>query len=616
MGPICPTPVNPTVNPGSWLTFLCKASDAPGEPHPVAFYKELFANDQRNLLFDYFMEVSGGRVNVSGSDVFGWFPMTVNTDTISPAKRNNGTNPNRSQTVQDCISAGVAGIAARGQSIDIGKYDGVIAVVNVPVDAGAAGQGLTANASEEVAFYEHEMLHVYGLPHSMAMSAAPSNDHVWEGGTDSEYNDCWDIMSWRTCTRQITTSAHGGSGPELQIAYRDALAWMPLGRIFVKDARDVAPSTVTLAPVGEPSASGFLMAKIAFPLIGSYVVEFRVKASFDGAVLAPVVLIRELRKDGRTYLVRRGNDISFFKAGDVFTDLGNYLSISIDSITTHAATITIHTRVSSPTQLGEKCGDKFFGAIRQCPPDSVCKERRTGTITSVDWFCQPAPDVARFVSRTGTPTTTIAPGASFTEVVTFLNSGEVPWVGQHTMAVGDSLSGFPAQSFAVGSVASPVEPQQSTSHAFTLQAPSQPGTYNLGFALRDSINRVLAASPAAQIVVGAPNTPVDNAGLAIASAPSSLRNGESGNVTVTGQNIGTTTWSSQRYSLQLGRNLRISLPASSVPVTGSVAPGGSQSFTFTVMCNGQGQGSFSAQMAETQAGKFGQQVGRTIICQP
>jgi len=582
----------------------------------VAFYKELFASDQRNLLFDYFMEVSGGMADVSGSDVFGWFPMTVNTDTISPEKRNNTTDPNRSRTLQDCISAGVAGLAARGQSIDIARYVGVIAVVNVPVDAGQAGQGLTANVDDEVAFYEHEMLHVHGLPHSMAMSKALSNDHVRESGTDSEYNDCWDIMSWKTCTPQIATPAHGGSGPELQSAYRATLGWMPAGRIFTKDALDVAPSTVTLAPVGEPSQPGFLMAKIGYPSIGSYVVEFRVRASFDGTVAAPAILIRELRRNGRTYLVKRADGSSVFRPGDVFTDLGNYLSISVDSFTAHAATVTIRTRVSSPAQLDQICGDKFFGVMRQCPAGSVCKPRITGQLTTIDYFCLSAPDVARFVSRTGTPTTTIAPGASFTEVVTFLDSGEVPWEGQHTMAIGDSSSGFPAQSFAVGSAAAPVEPGQSTSRAFALQAPTQPGTYNLAFALRDSIGRVLAGSPTAQIVVGVLNTPVDNASLTIVSAPSSLRNGASGTVTVSAQNIGTTTWTPQRHSLQLGRGMRISLPAPSVAVTGSVAPTGSQSFAFTVMCNGQGQGSFTAQMAEAVIGKFGQQVARTIVCQP
>jgi hypothetical protein len=175
---------------------------------------------------------------------------------------------------------------------------------------------------------------------------------------------------------------------------------------------------------------------------------------------------------------------------------------------------------------------------------------------------------------------------------------------------------FPAQSFTVGSVQAPVNPGQSVTQTFAVRTPAQPGTHDLAFVLRSPFGDLLAASPTQQVVVAAPNSPVDNASLTLVSAPGSLPNGGSGSVTVTALNTGSTTWASPGYSLRLARGLRVSLPQQFASVSGNVAPGASQTFTFGVICNGQGQGWFSARMSGGQSGIFGQQAARTIVCQP
>lgn len=232
----------------------------------------------------------------------------------------------------------------------------------------------------------------------------------------------------------------------------------------------------------------------------------------------------------------------------------------------------------------------------------------------------PPLDAAHFVSQTAAPTAAVAPTAVFNETVIFSNGGGTPWLGSHTMSIAASAQSgaqiFPAQSFALGSAQTPVNPGQSTSQTFAVHAPAQPGTYDLAFVLHNPAGQLLAASPTQQIVVAAPNTAVNNASLTIVSAPGSLPNGVPGSVTVAVLNTGTTIWSSPTYSLRLGRGLRLSLPQPSAPVVGSVAPGVSQALTFGIVCNGQGQGWLTAQMAESQNGVFGQRVSRTVVCQP
>jgi hypothetical protein len=389
-----------TPAPGSWLVLLCKASDASSvEPHPKEFYETLFSKSESDLLYAYFQDVSGGTVDVSGSRVYGWFPMPVDTATLQ--SRRNGAAVTRAQTAQDCKTSAVAAIAATGTVVDPTKYAGVVTVINVEVDSGAAGDSVVDNTVEASGpwFLEHEMLHVLGLDdagngHSWRASPDSSSDHVWDHGGDVEYNDCWDIMSWQTCVYQFAgfQTSMGPQGPELQEEYRQKLGWLPSNRI---DVVSLSPSsathTVKLAPVSEPEKPGFLLTRIDLPGRGHYAVEYREKSGFDRGIPFHAVLIREVRQNGVSYLVtpQAGSDHSTgWRKGAVFTDSNNFLRISVDDIVPGEATITVNTAFASGTAApGALCGDKYRGQIANCPPTTDCMARRTGQLVSIDWFC-------------------------------------------------------------------------------------------------------------------------------------------------------------------------------------------------------------------------------------
>ncbi len=227
------------------------------------------------------------------------------------------------------------------------------------------------------------------------------------------------------------------------------------------------------------------------------------------------------------------------------------------------------------------------------------------------------PDAAQFVSQTSAPSN-LAPRAIFTQSVTFSNIGGVAWSGTHTMSVARSfqtgLQEFQAPTFSLGASVSEIFPGDQVTRIFSITAPSQPGTYNLGLVLKNGSDQLLASSPTQQIVIAVPNTQFDNAIMRIDRAPGSLRDGQHDTITVTATNIGTTTWT-PTYLLRLSRGLRISLPEFNKPVIGRVSPGQSQTYSFEVICNGRGQGFFSAQMAG-RGTIFGQIATRTVLCQP
>jgi hypothetical protein len=208
----------PPPQAGSWLVLLCKASDAPQEPHPVSYYEELFSKQQVDFLYTYFDVVSNHTLDVSGSQVFGWFTMSVNTATIAPDVRNNAMPVTRGQTANDCKAAALGGLGAKGLSVDPSNYSGVITVINVPTDPGEAGGKsvvVSYHPEGEIGFLAHEMLHVLGLRHSNTAAVDVGSHHRWKNGGDEEYNDCWDMMSFRTCVFGFQTN-RGLQGPELQ----------------------------------------------------------------------------------------------------------------------------------------------------------------------------------------------------------------------------------------------------------------------------------------------------------------------------------------------------------------------------------------------------------------
>jgi hypothetical protein len=239
------------------------------------------------------------------------------------------------------------------------------------------------------------------------------------------------------------------------------------------------------------------------------------------------------------------------------------------------------------------------------------------------------PDAARFVQSQVPATAPVAPGATLTRTVTFVNSGGHSWTGDHTMSVARSgqsgVAEFTAATFTLGSTASPIDPGDNVVRNFSAIAPLTPGTYDLVFAVQDNAGRNLATSTREQIVVAVPGAPLNNAAITIDSFPGSISGVspvnppsgyKSGSVNVTVRNTGTTVWQPGSYALRLARTMRISVPQQSVALPNVVSPGGSASLTFTVTCTGTGLGSFSVQMSGGTQGRFGPSAGRNITCNP
>lgn len=331
-----------------WAIVLCKFSDVDAEPQPPEFFQDFFTETGigQGGLFDYWRDMSFGAIDLTGSQVRGWYTISLSRDKAIGWTQWHLYSSHlpfvpieRFDLIKACIDAG-------DQDFYYPDYHGIVAILNAPPDSGSVGSGDMALNLDgrtktyglvkldplawNVSFAAHEMGHGYGLDHSFdswsATSCAP-----W--GKAGEYCDGWDIMSslsFGGMHPEIKGQGvrFGPSGPGLNAAYRSMLGWIPSGRVW-----SYIPYTYTrlvpLAGLQTPAGSGFLLAKV-WPGLGNdyYAVEFTRRLSWDRNILRDAVLVRQVH-NSRTYLVKGNTGRADLVPGDYFASAADNIMIGV-----------------------------------------------------------------------------------------------------------------------------------------------------------------------------------------------------------------------------------------------------------------------------------------------
>jgi hypothetical protein len=66
-----------------YIVLLCKASDIPTIPHPLAYYQQMFTDNTPSLhnVYNYFLDESYGAIDIAGTQVKDW----LDTGYLSPS---------------------------------------------------------------------------------------------------------------------------------------------------------------------------------------------------------------------------------------------------------------------------------------------------------------------------------------------------------------------------------------------------------------------------------------------------------------------------------------------------------------------------------------------------
>ena len=145
---------------------------------------------------DYFRDVSHGRADLGGSQVYGWFLMNHSKADLNAYRqemiaedKKNGTALAQKLTRQRIVDWGAE--AAAEHDVDLSKFFATVFVFSGAVDYFGRAGAVVVNFnpddpqmfSVDLTGVSHEMGHGYGLTHSL------------RDGATSGYGDSWDIMS-------------------------------------------------------------------------------------------------------------------------------------------------------------------------------------------------------------------------------------------------------------------------------------------------------------------------------------------------------------------------------------------------------------------------------------
>lgn len=320
-----------------WAVLLCKFKDDNSEPFTRQFYERFFTSvgaGSQNMV-DYFRDVSHGKLDLGGTEVFGWYTLNKRRSDY----KGSGPNPDGRQQLVEWAKQ-----AATEDGVDLSTFYGVVVCMNVNTDLfGSVRQAVCDNLSMEPSVLGQEMGHGYGLDHSRA------------DGSDDDYRDSWDIMSTWAPAHMAHHSEFGQIGPGLNAWNMRGRGWLDESRVWKGGAAGYE-ATVELRPLHRRDLPGLLAAEVG----DGYLVEFRMRERWDAGIPRPAVLVHRFQ-DNRSYLMRGTKGQQDLRDGDLFQvgvssePLLPYLGVEVVGIDAHARVATVriqHRPAAMPPVLG------------------------------------------------------------------------------------------------------------------------------------------------------------------------------------------------------------------------------------------------------------------------
>ncbi len=268
----------------------------PKEPFTKEYFEEQLTEEGtgKGLLYDYFEDISRGRVNLESSFVTEWL-------TIQDSWENVKENLGRGGKVD----------VARELAIQIGyTFDDsqtVIAIHSQPGGAGATGTDvLTHPHSLTLEFIAHEVLHTWGLGHSFSddrsIKQQWGNRLAW-----AEYDNPWDIMSANNSSG-YDNGLNKSVGPGLNIFGLEQMDWVSGSKIINIDSKDTSRD-ITINSLSIRTNRSNLGIKVHQELGEYYGVEFRTKDEWDKGIPSPTALIHRIEASATPANVTWGGDL-------------------------------------------------------------------------------------------------------------------------------------------------------------------------------------------------------------------------------------------------------------------------------------------------------------------
>ncbi|MDN5782637.1 MAG: hypothetical protein L0H23_11570 [Luteimonas sp.] len=334
-----------------WVTLACRFSDIPVEQQTVAFFTSQYGTTPGQL-GHYWNEVSYGKINLTGSNAYGWFALPLARDAYVTMV-DGEEEADLDKLFTDCA-------AAADPTVSFTGVQGVNMMFNGDLDGYAWGGGACATLDGarrcprvtwnppwsfgNLAPLAHEMGHGYGLPHS------DNSD-----GDDDTYDNPWDVMSdaWSNAMHNVT---YGALPKHINILQRDRLGWVDAARKRVIPAGNFSTTQLALDFAGTKGATNLQMIVLAMPARPDpyatvvYTLEARRRTgTYESALAGDAVILHKVEDYGTAYSVDAdvppadiaNNEGSMFKPGETWLSPDHSRWIRVDAMTATGFLVTI-----------------------------------------------------------------------------------------------------------------------------------------------------------------------------------------------------------------------------------------------------------------------------------
>jgi hypothetical protein len=286
-----------------WAIILCRFQNAAPDPareQPIEqFFRDAFTA-RRGGLVEFWRDVSLGKLDISGSRVFGWLPIDI-------ARQNAGTG--KGVTRSTLIDAAIRGAQAQGLDPLTGFHSQVAVYIEnwskdgapagadwrdptwAPfwIDGSAVGGKVCLTPPHDGDITAHEMGHGFGMEHDVGADLT------------THYQDPCCIMSQNNSF--IPPGWTLSFGPGLCLPHLVHKGWMYRGRLYVdsegwQSQRDGI--SLPLAALRDPGAR----ANLGIKLVGSpsginwdYYLEYVTPEDWNEGIGGPFVFVRRMSGD-------------------------------------------------------------------------------------------------------------------------------------------------------------------------------------------------------------------------------------------------------------------------------------------------------------------------------
>ncbi len=328
-----------------YAILLCKFPDVPDEPLPISGYQDMSGNAFGGA-DDFYREVSDGRINLTGTRIYGWYTLPQPRSFYVVNDR-----ANLNTLFNDCTRQA-------NPDVDYREVVGVAMHFNAFLDCCSWGGSRTATLDGVTKTFAtmwnaswarsgtswHEMGHSVGLPHS-------------GGPYGRTYDSVWDVMSASTSGRYLNSS-FGFGGAHFIAYHKDLLGLIPAGRrvtvtngewqgVLEPHARNANGSGTVLVtlPVVDPARHG-----------QAYTLELRGKTGYDIRLPRAALIIHSIGP-GRAEPARivdadgdgdPNDDGVTWTVGEVFVDQAAGIQVAIDSLTATGVAMTVRNAGNGP----------------------------------------------------------------------------------------------------------------------------------------------------------------------------------------------------------------------------------------------------------------------------